>query len=382
MSLSGVLYVVAAVAVCHLLMALLLPWNRWRTTGLRDEPPPSPAPSVYVLVPARNEESNIEGCVRSLLGQDYPNLRVRVIDDHSTDRTAALVAALRHVDPRLELMSAPDLPPGWLGKPHALHAGSRDVVADYLLFVDADLRLQPQAVRETVEVAQRTQAGLVTLVPKLLTESFWERAAQPVIAEILFSLLDPVRVRNPNSDFAVGYGPFMFFRRSAYLAIGGHAAVAREVVEDLRLAQLVKAARLPLAYVHGVEAISLRMYDSLHALVGGWKKNFHIALGPAQWLAPIGAALLALVFAGPTLVLLGSTAYWLAVGSASATKLLLAGLLCYGADWLGRMSLAISYGVTHRGVRSLGALIVAYILCASSYRAVTGRPVMWRGRAC
>jgi cellulose synthase/poly-beta-1,6-N-acetylglucosamine synthase-like glycosyltransferase len=377
----ALLILIVVVAVCQFLMALLLPWNRFRTPRLPTDPVPAAAPSVYILVPARNEEANIEACVRSLLSQNYPNLRIRVIDDHSSDRTAAIVSSLCREDPRLELYEAPTLPPGWRGKPHALHVGAQGLLADYLLFVDADVRLQKDAVRATVTVAEKTQAGLVTLVPRLLAESFWERAVQPVIALILFSLLDPVKVRDPDSEVAVGYGPFMFFRRTAYLAIGGHAAVAKEIVEDLRLAQLIKAARLPLAYVHGVEAVDLRMYDSLRALISGWKKNFHIALGHGQWFAPIGAALLALVFAGPTLALLGSAAWWLYAGGPLAAKLLAASLVCYAADWLSRLSLTRHYGITPRGVRSLGGLVVGYILCASSYQVVMGRPVVWRGRA-
>lgn len=374
---------VVAVAVCHLMMALLLVWNRFRATPLpsRKEPLPKALPLVYALVPARNEEANIEACVRSLLAQDYAHLRVRVIDDHSTDRTAAIVEFLQRQDPRLELLQAPALPKGWLGKPHALYAGTRDLACDYFLFVDADLRLKPHAVRATIAVAESTQAGLVTMVPRILAESFWERAAQPVIAEILFSLIDPVRVRNPNSEFAVGFGPFLFFRRTAYAAIGGHAAVATEVVEDLRLAQRIKAARFPFSYVHGVDAIELRMYDSLRALTLGWKKNFHIALGDAKWLAPFGAALLVLVFCGPVLALFSSACMFLFTGSAAFAKLFYASLLCYAADWLGRLSLARFYGVTWRGARSIGGLVVAYILCSSAYQAVMGRPVFWRDRA-
>lgn len=378
---SMLLGFVAFVGFCHFMMALLLPWNRWRTTPLPVGPPPEPSPLVYALVPARNEESNIGDCVRGLLSQDYPNLRVRVIDDHSTDRTAAIVRELSEKDPRLELMSAPELPPGWRGKPHALHAGTRGVVADFLCFVDADVRLRPQAIRAAVNAAEESKAGLVTLVPQLVTASFWERAVQPIIAQVIFALLDPVRVRSPKSEVAVGYGPFMFFRRTTYAAIGGHAAVASEIVEDLRLAQLIKAGGFGLAYVQGVDAVELRMYDSLQGLISGWKKNFHVSLGSAQWLAPLGALLLLLVFAGPTLALAGSLLFWLIAGSAAAAKLLGASLLCYAADWLGRLSLWHCYGISWRGMRSLGSLIVAYILCASSYQAVMGRPVVWRGRA-
>ncbi|TXH29320.1 MAG: glycosyltransferase [Elusimicrobia bacterium] len=371
------------VGICHLLMALLVVWNRARTTHVAlDQPLPTRPPTVHVLVPARNEESNIGDCIAALRAQDYPALRIRVIDDHSSDRTLQIIQQHAAEDLRVEPRQAPDLPKGWLGKPHALWSGSRDLTSDYVLFLDADVRLRPHAVRHAVLAALATQAGLVNMVPRLLAASFWERAAQPVIAQILFTFVDPVRVRDSESDFAVGYGPFMFFQRAAYEEIGGHAAVASEVVEDLRLAQRVKQARFPLAYVQGTNTVELRMYDSLRSLIAGWKKNFHIALGGAQWFAPIGALLLLLVYATPPVALLAALAYFAQHGgSAFSSKLLTVAALTYGADWLGRIALRATYGVTLRGVRGLGGALVAYILCASSYQAVMGRPVTWRGRS-
>lgn len=376
----GLTIACAAAGGCHAMMALLLFWNRARTTKLpAAAASDAPLPSVLAVVPARNEEENIGACVRHLLAQDYPNLRVRVVDDHSTDRTAAIVAALAKLDPRLELMHAPTLPPGWMGKPHALHAGTRDAQADYLWFVDADLRAGPKALRRSIAQAEADGAGLLTLVPALTAESFWERAAQPVVAMLLFSLLDPVKARNPRSNFAVGMGPYMLFRRSAYEQIGGHASVGSEVVEDLRLAQRIKHAGLGLSYVHGVDCVRLRMYDSLRALIGGWRKNFHVALGPFVALGPLLALLLIAVFALPTLALAAGLVDALRAGA--PTPLLQAGALCYAADWLARASLSLNYGVPLRGVRSLGAGVVGYILASSAWRALTGQPVTWRGRS-
>ncbi|HNN92363.1 MAG TPA: glycosyltransferase [Pseudomonadota bacterium] len=371
------------IGICHLLMALLVLWNRARTTRIAaDQPLPADPPAVYVLVPARNEESNIGTCLTALRAQDYPNLRIRVIDDHSSDRTAAIVQEHAKEDPRVELRSAPDLPKGWLGKPHALWSGSRDLDSEYVLFLDADVRLRPHAVRKATLAAISSDAGLVNMVPRMLAESFWERAAQPVISQILFTFVDPVRVRDSDSDFAVGYGPFMFFSRTAYEEIGGHAAVASEVVEDLRLAQLIKQARFPLAYVQATDAVELRMYDSLRSLIAGWKKNFHIALGGNNWFAPIGALLLLLVYGAPIVSLLSALTYYFAAGASAASRgLLTVAALTYGADWLGRIALRSAYGVTLAGSRALGGALVAYILCASSYQAVMGRPVTWRGRS-
>lgn len=363
-------------------MALLLPWNRWRTTPLEPAPisPAAGGPSVLVVVPARNEEANIEACVRSILAQDYPHMRVRVVDDQSTDRTPAIVRALAAQDPRLELLQTPPLPDGWRGKPHALDVGTRGAEADYFLFIDADVRLQPSTVRRSIASAEKLRAGLLTVTPSLLAESFWERAAQPVVGMLLYALLDPVKVRDPSSSVAAAYGPYLLFKRSAYEKIGGHGAVAMEVIEDLRLAQIVKQARLGLGYVHGVDAVALRMYDSLGALVNGWRKNFHVTMGQALWVSPLAALAVVLVFTLPTLAMIATVLRGLRHGSLDTASALPA-VFCYVADWVARLSLARNYRITWRGVRALGGLVVAYILCSSSYRAWKGKPVMWRGRS-
>lgn len=372
---------------CQAMLALLLLWNRARTPTLRPPSGPAPGagapPSVLAMVPARDEEPNIGACVAALLKQTHPALQVLVVDDHSRDGTAQVVEALRAQDPRLSLLSAPDLPPGWLGKPHALHAGVAHALAagaapDYLLFVDADLRLRPQAVAALCARAASTRAGLTTAIPRLLCGSLWERAVQPVVGTLLFGLLDPMAVNRPDRSAAAAMGPCMFFRRDCYQQIGGHHAVRGEVVEDLRLGQLVKRAGLGLDLCHGADLADLRMYDSLPALLRGWGKNFFVVLGRALWLAPPCALLCLWAFAGLPLGLgaaLGAALGWL------PAKLLPLGLGAAAADLAARLALRATYGVTVRGSRWLGAATVAYILCGSAFRAATGRTVTWRGRA-
>ncbi|HNK45337.1 MAG TPA: glycosyltransferase [Pseudomonadota bacterium] len=367
-------------AFCHAALALLLWFNRARTPRLPEvKAHPDRPKSVVVIVPARNEESNIGPCVRSILLQDYPALTVRVVDDHSTDHTGAIVGKLAEYDRRLTLIHPPSLPPGWLGKPHAVHNGSLGATADYLLFLDADVRLEPSAVSRAVALAEAKQAGLTTVMPELVAESFWERATQPLVGLLLYGLLDPVRVNDPNKDSAAGFGPFMLFRRDAYEKLGGHQAVRSEIVEDLKLSQLVKAQRLGLCVAHGTDVVKLRMYDSLSSLLAGWTKNFHVALGPLKALAPLFAILIAAVFTLPTVM------FWTLIGLWAATGHLphfaTAAALAYGADWCARLSLHSAYDITPRGVRAVGGLVVGYILCSSVYRALFGRPVTWRGRS-
>ncbi len=374
------LIVLYVAAFCHAALALLLWFNRARTPRLPQVKGPRELPkSVLVIVPARNEETNIGQCVRSILNQDYPSLSVRVVDDHSTDRTGAIVGKLAEYDRRLTVVNPPALPAGWLGKPHAVHNGSLGTMADYLLFIDADVRLLPTAVSRAIALAEAQGAGLTTVMPELVADSFWERATQPLIGLLLFGLLDPVRVNDPRRDEAVGFGPFMLFRRDAYEQLGGHQAVQAEVIEDLKLAQLVKQKRLGLCVAHGTDVVKLRMYDSLPAMIAGWTKNFHVALGPLKALAPLFALLLAAVFTLPT-VMFWLSLLWLAV-LGHLPHFAIAATLAYGADWLARLSLTSAYDVTPRGVRAVGGLVVGYILCSSVYRAAFGRPVTWRGRS-
>lgn len=368
--------------VCQGLLALLLLWNRARTPALHDELR-GDAPLVLALVPARDEEANIGACVEALLAQRYPALRVLVVDDHSRDRTAAVVGALAERDPRLTLLAAPDLPPGWLGKPHALHAGVQHALAAgadpaYLLFVDADLRLRPPALARMIAAAQHSGAGLLTMIPRLITESLWERAVQPVVATLLFGFLDPVAVNDPRRSAAAALGPCMLFSRACYDAVGGHHAVRGEVVEDLRLAQAVKRAQQRLLLVHGADLADLRMYDSLGAIVRGWRKNFFVVLQRALPLAPLCALLCAWAFAGVPLGALGLALY--ALGFASGKVALCAAGAAF-ADLLARLALRQGYRVTARGSRALGGVMVAWILCSSAFRAATGRAVTWRGRS-
>jgi glycosyltransferase involved in cell wall biosynthesis len=324
------------------------------------------------VVAARDEEANIGACVGAIAASRYAGpLRVRVVDDGSTDRTAAIAGAIADRDPRGEVVAAGALPDGWLGKNHALHVGTRGASEPWLLFVDADLRVGEGAIARAVAAATRRGADLFTMMPRVEARSFWERAVMPLVTQLIDAWLPAREINQPERREAAAIGPFMLFRREAYRRIGGHEAVRAEVVEDLRLAEAVKRAGLRLVYARGIALASVRMYDSLAAIVRGWSKNFHVALGRAAWLAPVAAAGLVLFFAGPFVVplvaaLAGARAAAL-VGGAAALVAVLA-----------RIDFSRRYGVTLRGAWAtpLGALVIAWILVRSSLR----RPVSWKGR--
>ena len=207
------------------------------------DPPPVRRP-VTVVVPARDEEEQIGGCLAALLDQrGVPSLRVVVVDDDSTDGTAAAVRAV--TDPRVRLIRAAPPPAGWLGKPHACASGAASVEEDdgLLVFVDADVRLFPDAIAGAVAVLERHGLDLVSPWPRPVAHGAAERLVQP-LAPWLWATTLPLRVaeRSRRPSLAAANGQFLVVGRRAYERAGGHAAVRGEVLEDIALLRAVKRA--------------------------------------------------------------------------------------------------------------------------------------------
>jgi glycosyltransferase involved in cell wall biosynthesis len=365
-----------AAAVGQAVTALALRKNHDRMLDLDQAPAALPElPPLAVLVPARNEEANISTCVRALAAAHYPHLRIRVIDDGSTDRTAEIVRELAANDPRIELVSAGELPAGWLGKNHALHQGVQGAREPYLLFVDADLRVGEDALMHAVAAAMRCEVDLLSMVPTVEAVTFWELCVQPLVTQVICAFVPVDRVHDPDRKEGAAIGPFMLFRRTAYEQIGGHAAVRAEVVDDVRLAEAIKRARLRLVIGHGATQARVRMYDSLGAILRGWGKNAHSALGGALWLAPVVAALELFFFAGPYVLPVVAALY----GTPLAFALAVAALALAVAS---RVVLHRRFGVTLRGMylTPLGAAILAFVLVRSASRAARKKPIVWRDR--
>ena len=200
-------------------------------------------PLVSVMVPAKDEEDSITECLESLAAQDYPNLEILVVDDRSEDRTAEIVEEFAKRDPRFRLHQIKELPDGWTGKTHALHHCQREAKGEFLLFVDADTRLDPSCVRVTVTDALEHDAAMVSMMPSLDCRSFWERVVQPVAGSCLMLFFPLPRVNDPEaSDSGFANGQYILVRRGAYDAIGGHASVREKFVEDIHLGRRIRRA--------------------------------------------------------------------------------------------------------------------------------------------
>jgi len=232
----------------------------------------NPNECVSAIIPARNEERTIAQAVRSVAEQ----LEIReivVIDDQSSDGTAELLRRLAHEQPKLRAFEAGSLPAGWVGKNHAAWAGAQRAGCDWLLFTDADAVHLPGSAARALAEAKSSGADLVSYSPGQEMHTWWERAVIPFVFCRLSQLYSYAAVNDPESPAAAANGQYLLVRRKVYEQIGGHAAVHEEVLEDVALARLAKAAGFRLHFGPGEEICRVRMYSSFGAMWEGWSKN-------------------------------------------------------------------------------------------------------------
>lgn len=268
---------------------------------------PRTHPSVSVLIPARNEAAVIGPTLQTLLAQNYPNVELLLLDDHSTDGTAERAEQAAKNDPRLRILPGQPLPPGWLGKNWACHQLAQVASGDWLVFTDADVRWQPGALTALVAEAERSQADLLTVWPTQHTHTWGERLVVPLMALVVLGYLPLPLVHHASSSaFAAANGQCLAFRRRAYQAVGGHQAVFDNVLEDVTLARRIKAHRQRLRMADGDGLITCRMYPNWSAVRDGYAKNILAGYGGRVSLLGLATLFHWLVFLLPWL--------WLALG--------------------------------------------------------------------
>jgi glycosyltransferase involved in cell wall biosynthesis len=229
-------------------------------------------PQVSIIVPARNEEASLADCLRSLTTQSGVTFEIIVVDDHSTDRTREIALSF----PAVQVIEAGSLPAGWTGKNNAVTTGARAARGHWLLFTDADTVHHPGSLAAAVNEAQRNQAALLSYSPEQIVTGFWEKAVMPVIFAELASRYSPSQVSDPHSPAAAANGQYILVARDAYDAIGGHAAVATSLLEDVELARAVKQSGRRIFFRYGGDAVRTRMYRTFPQLREGWTKNLAI----------------------------------------------------------------------------------------------------------
>ena len=245
----------------------------------------TPSPNtVSAIIPARNEEAVIATCIESLARQQEIS-EILVVDDQSTDGTADVVRDLIGKYAHVRLLQVERLPDGWVGKNHALWTGVQHAKGAWLLFTDADAEHDATSAARALQIAQEHEAGLVSFSPEQVTENWYEKALIPYIYLRLAKLFWYEQVNDPKSSVAAANGQFLMIRRDVYDAIGGHAGVAGEVLEDVAIAMRVKAPGHRIWFGSGKGIVRARMYRSFGAMWQGWKKNLYRLVGGTPWAA-------------------------------------------------------------------------------------------------
>ena len=348
--------------------------------------------SLTVVIPAFNESLNIKRSLRSVFQSLPPcgNWHVVVVDDMSTDSTADMAQeCAKQMDQlnRFTLIQAGPRPANerWVGKNWACSKAMEQLKSSLVLFIDADVELRPTALRRALVQAIDERTDLFSVAPRLVCTCLAEWMVQPIMASLLGLGFPIVEANDPSSDVAFAAGPFMLFRRSAYDAIGGHRALAGEVVEDLALARTIKTSGFRLRYVLGLDAVDLQMYPNLSALWEGWTKNWFLGLDrnipkalaaggvvvlmfASPWILLPTCAVLAVVFLGPTVMIVASS---LLAAMALVLQIVL------------RFWIQDRFGVPVRfwWLMGAGGLLVGAIAPVSVWRSITGRGWTWKGRS-
>jgi glycosyltransferase involved in cell wall biosynthesis len=226
-------------------------------------------PTVSVIIPARNEEACLGDCLQSLISQYGAPFEIIVVDDQSTDCTREIAQSF----PGVRVIEAGPLPQGWTGKNNAVMTGARQASGEWLLFTDADTVHLPGSLARALAEAQESNAELLSYSPEQIAVTFWEMATLPVVFAELARQYPPSVVSDPASPIAAANGQFILIRRGTYDAVGGHAAVAGEILEDVALARAVKRSGRKIRFRYAPDAVRTRMYRNYRQLRDGWTKN-------------------------------------------------------------------------------------------------------------
>jgi glycosyltransferase involved in cell wall biosynthesis len=365
-----------AIAAVALILAAL-PALLYRVNIRLYDPAPPPAgdlPAVSVLIPARNEESTIGPAVAAALASRGIQLEVIVLDDDSDDRTADVVTAFAASDGRVRLLHAPPLPEGWSGKQHACHVLAQHARHPLLVFVDADVRLAPDALARLAAFLDLSGADLVSGIPRQETDTLPERLIIPLIHFLLLGYLPLVGMRySQRPAFGAGCGQLFVTRRAAYEASGGHAAVCNSLHDGISLPRAFRRAGRMTDLCDATALAVCRMYRNGRELWAGLAKNAREGLARPKGLLPwtlilIGGQVL------PFALLAGAAwlepvAQMLTAFAVTATySMRFDAVRRYRQSWLGAL------------LHPVGVLVLLAIQWYATVRAIVGRPVGWKGR--
>jgi chlorobactene glucosyltransferase len=382
--------------VTYLLWALALAWivslgltiyglSRQQLLSPVNEAPAPDAdlPFVSVVVPARNEEHRVlADSIRSILAQDYQPFEVIAIDDRSTDNTRSILKSLAQSDSRLRVIDGEDLPAGWLGKPYAMHQALKQARGEWILATDADMIFDKAALRTALAAARAQNADAISLIPYFETGSFWERVIIPTWAWVTIMFTIAYRINNPKTQGALGIGGFFLMRRSALVRVGGYEVLKNEVVEDIRLAEMIKRSGARMIAIQAPGLLRTRMYRSFREIwesctrtwFSGMKFSFGFALlcSLSMYVMAVAPALLAVISAIEIIRGFDAALWHVFIPATLAWFVQVIILMISGF----RYGVSGVYGLT----APLGLALLYTMLLDSAVRIRTRKGVRWKGR--
>ncbi|WP_444685654.1 glycosyltransferase [Alkalicoccus luteus] len=361
MMITAITVVLSALLIWTVINLIALPLPSVKETSIEE-------PFVSILIPVRNEERNIPPLLKSLELLSYDNKEIIVLNDNSTDSTGDLLASASE---SVQTIAGEKLPDGWVGKVHACHQLGKKASGDYYMFIDADVRLHPNAV-ETALAAFRKDTGLISGFPKIPLKSLLGHLLVPMQHFLVYVHL-PVLLANATAwpPASAAHGAFMMFRADAYEQAGGHAAVRNDIVEDISLMRQVKRSGWQALLINPLRFVTCYMYETNAEVWNGFSKNIYNGIGRK-------------LFAGAGVMLLYSSLF-----AAPA------GIAVYGAltgEWVYLLPLLIGFAIkflvdSAAGyprwlflLMPLSALSFIALLLYAIYRDMTKKGVIWKGR--
>jgi hypothetical protein len=332
------------------------------------------AGAVSVLIPARNEERSIRQAIEAVLASRGVELEVVVLDDHSEDATAELVGAMAQADSRVRLVRAPPLPPGWCGKQHACAVLAREARHTWLVFIDADVRLQPDGLSRMLLFQEKSGADLISGIPRQETLTWMECLVIPLIHFVLLGFLPIARMRRSlDPAYGAGCGQLFMARRAAYEAAGGHGRIRESLHDGLKLPRAFRSAGFSTDLFDATEIATCRMYRSAREVWNGLAKNATEGLATPKMIVP-GTILLMGGQVAPFVLLLFA-------GYLSASELSVAAIATTIA-YLPRLVAAILFRQSIMGglMHPFGVWLLISIQWFAFLQSALGKAPAWKGR--
>lgn len=342
------------------------------------------APLVSVLVPARNEEGRVlHACIRSILSQDYGRFEVIAVNDRSTDATGPILHAIAKAEHGLRVIDGSEPPPGWLGKPYALEQAFQAATGEWVLATDADMIYEPEALRTAIAHALKNKYDAVTFIPHIVCLSFWERIFMPVFGWFMVMAAPVHRVNDPRrTGAAMGVGGFFLIRREWMGRVGAYGSLRAEVAEDLRMAELLKAAGASLRIEYAPTLISTRMQPTFREIWEGFTKNLFAGTKYNLSQTIAGGIAILLFAVMPFLVAAGCAIALLTGASAELVRLLVPAALVWliQVGIFAVINLSWNVPVLYALHVPLGHALFVAILFNSAFKIKTRSGVTWKGR--